>query len=163
MEKFEVCLLIYSLIAFISYIAFIWIKFGVLSAISDSYYSLSNASKSMFTFFIWSVSIPMIIVGVSETGLMFFAGAFLSFVGAAPAFKEELEGKVHVAGAISGIGFGVLAMIFVFQHYVLASILVVFIILVNLLKMKNKTWWIEVLAFVFIYISLILHKISIYF
>lgn len=160
MELYEYILLGYSLLAFISYVAFIWIKFGVLSAISDSYYQLTNASKPMFTFFIWSVALPMIIVGVVDTPLMFFAGAFLSFVGAAPAFKEEMEGKVHCVGAVGGIGFGFLAMLLFYQSYIIVLLILGFVAYASLKKIKNYLWWIEVVSFISIYLSLIIYKLQ---
>lgn len=174
MEKYEICLLSYSFLIFVIYVAFIWIKFGILGAISDSYYELTKASQPMFTFFIWSVSMPIIIVGVPETPLMFFAGAFLSFVGAAPAFRNKekivdnvsvsiktMEGKVHAIGAIAGIGFGVLAMLLVFKTYLLVLALVGFSVYIKASKTKNSIWWIEIVSFLTIYLSLVIYKILI--
>lgn len=95
---------LYTLITALSYLITIVILFGVLKSISQSYYEVKGFGKAIFTLFIWSISIPMMIIG--STPLMFFAGALLSFVGAAPAFKEEMEGKVHVIGATGGILIG---------------------------------------------------------
>lgn len=161
MENFEIVLLSYSALAFISYLTFIIYKFGFLSAISASYYELRDLSRSLFTFFIWSVALPLMIVGVSETPFMFFAGAFLSFVGAAPQYKDGgMEERVHNTGAIGGIGFGFLSMLMVFEHYWLCGVLLGFVILSYLTKFKNYIWWIEILAFVTIYSSLIIYKLN---
>lgn len=159
MELFESCLMLYSGFAFISYLSYVIYKFGILNAISASYYELKKLSKSLFTLFIWSISFPITIVGVSETPLMFFAGAFLSFVGAAPHYKQELEGKIHYVGALAGISFGFLALLIVFQQFMLSGIFLVFSLYALLTKMKNYFWWIEILAFITIYIGLLLHKL----
>ncbi len=160
MENFEKILLGYSGFIFVSYILYVIYKFGFLNAISASYYRLKKISKSLFTFFIWSISFPIIIVGVNETSLMFFAGVFLSFVGAAPHYEEKLEGKIHYIGAIGGIGFGLLTLIFIFHLYILSGIFLIFILYARLFRIKNYFWWVEIAAFIIIYVGLIFFKIN---
>lgn len=162
MIEYKLFLLIYTIITFISYLTYVKIKYGILESISASYYKLKY--KSLFTLFIWSVSIPCIIIG--ETPLMFFAGALLSFVGAAPAFRRDMEHDVHMAGAIGGIVLGFTSLLLDFQEYWLIAIMVLFTLyaLPKRLPKKydkewlngipNHTWWIEVMAFVLIIFGL---------
>lgn len=152
---YKLYLMLYATIVFISYVVGVYLKYGVLKSISESYYRIKN--KALFTLFIWSVSIPTIIVG--ETPLLFFAGALLSFVGAAPAFREDVEGKVHVVGATGGIILGFASMAFEFHNYWLAGIMLGFLAFALPKRLPKKldkewingitnyTWWIEIVAF----------------
>jgi len=174
MKNYEIFLLIYAITVFVVYWLFVVIKFGVLPSISDSYYKENN--KALFTLFIWSIAFPVIILGVEKTPLMFFAGAFLAFVGAAPAFKEELERSVHIIGAAGGIILGFLAMIIGYHQYYLPIVMGVFVILALPKRLpkfldkswmkwwtngiNNYTWWIETMAFVLIFINLTINLIT---
>ena len=157
----ELNLLLFIVLSFVGYISFIVNRYGVLPSISDSYYKMKDDNLmggSLFTFFIWSLSFPLIIVG--NTSLMFFAGAFLGFVGVATAFKDlKMTRRVHNIGAIGGIGFGFLSMIIDFQLFELSFFMVVFSLSLFLLKTKNLIWWIEILAFILIIIGLFIAKV----
>lgn len=157
----EVKLLIFVVLSFVGYISFIVNRYGVLPSISESYYKMKDDKLfggSLFTLFIWSLSLPLIIIG--NTPLMFFAGAFLSFVGAASAFKDlKMTKRVHNIGAIGGIGFGFLSMIIDFQLFELTYFMVVLSLSLFLLKIKNLIWWVEILAFVLIIIGLFIVKV----
>jgi hypothetical protein len=154
MDTLNIVLLSYVIVVFLSYVIGIWSKFGILNSISESAYHIKN--KALFTLFIWSVSIPIMIVG--STGLMFMAGALLAFVGASPMFKEDMEGKVHVVGATGGIMLGFAGMILNFGLWPLAVIQGAFTLGAILFKLKNHTWWIEVLAFILIIAGLVIAK-----
>lgn len=157
----EVKLLILVVLSFVGYISFIVNRYGVLPSISESYYKMKDDNLfggGLFTLFIWSLSLPLIIIG--STSLMFFAGAFLAFVGAATAFKDlKMTRRVHNIGAIGGIGFGFLSMIIDFQLFELTYFMVVLSLTLFLLKTKNLIWWIEILAFILIIIGLFIVKV----
>ncbi len=157
----EVKLLIFVVLSFVGYISFIVNKYGVLPSISESYYKMKDDKLfggGLFTLFIWSLSLPLIIIG--DTPLMFFAGAFLSFVGAASAFKDlKMTKRVHTIGAVGGIGFGFLSMIIDFQLFELTYFMVVLSLSLFLLKTKNLIWWVEILAFVLIILGLFIAKV----
>ncbi len=148
----QAILLSISFVSFITYIIFIWSKYGVLPSISDSFYKTKNAFS--FYVFILSVALPLMIAG--DTGLMFSAGALLTFVGAAAAFKDKLTGTVHVIGAIGGILLGFLSMIVDFHLWYITAIELLFIGIAYLIKMKNKTWWVEIVSFILIMIGLLI-------
>jgi hypothetical protein len=137
------------LTVFISYILFIWIKYGILPSISESYYRLPDKLKFLFTFFCWGFAIPTIIA--SDNLLMFIAGSGIAFVGTAAQFKERITNNVHTIGAVIGVGFSQLSTYFDF-HMLYVNIIFIslaaIILLLNKLKMvNNKVWWIELLAF----------------
>lgn len=157
----ELNLLIFVVLSFIGYLSFIVNRYGVLPSISDSYYEMKNDNLfggGLFTLFIWSLSFPLIIVG--NTSLMFFAGAFLAFVGAATAFKDlKMTRRVHTIGAVGGIGFGFLSMVLDFQLNEITYFMLLASLILYLLKIKNLIWWVEVLAFVLIILGLFIAKV----
>ena len=134
------------LTVFLSYVSFIWIKYGVQKSISDSYYRLPQKSQILFILFCWGFSFPAMILG--NCALMFLAGIFICFVGAAAAFKGDKMAKwVHMTGAYGGV---LLSQIAIWIHYDMWYITVIFIILSGILfilKVKNKIWYTELLAF----------------
>jgi hypothetical protein len=88
---------------------------------------------------------------------MFFAGAGISFVGAAAAFKDTMTKEVHTIGAVTGVLMSQLATIL---NFGLWPISVVFFSLASLLflfrkKINNKhIWWVELLSFLSVCITL---------
>lgn len=150
-------LLITSSLVFVSYIILVLVKCGVLPSISDSYYCLSKRLNPLFTFFTWGLAIPIMMV--AQTPLMFFAGGFICMVGASQNFREKFEGFIHVTSAIIGVGLGTLSLIFEFKTPITAAIILASIVGFNLFKINNKTWWIEIITFSMILISLYLTQV----
>lgn len=154
----NITLLIISIITFISYISFVWIKFGIQKSISQSYYVLEKFNlQFLFTLFIWSYSIPTLILGLELTSsiLMFISAASICFVGAAAAYKEKLTNTVHMISAAIGITFCQLSIIFDFHMWYITLIFLLSSS-IPLLLSKNKLWWIEIFAFISIIITFIL-------
>lgn len=140
---------------FVTYVAFIWAKYGVLKSISDSYYHLPRKFQPLFTFFCWGFALPAMILGSS--GLMFMAGAGISFVGAAAAFKEAMTKEVHMIGAGAGVLLSQLAIILQYGMWPISATFIGLSLLLLLFRKKinNKhIWWIEILAFLSICIVL---------
>jgi len=150
------------LIVFIGYVSFIWSKYGVLPSISESYYHLPEKLQPLFTFFCWGFALPAIILGSSL--LMFFAGSGIVFVGGAAAFKEHVIETVHIASAMIGVILSQLAIFLQYHMWPLNLIflgIVITLTILNSIKNKNgkpicpnKTWWIEITAFLLICITL---------
>jgi len=131
---------------FLSYVSFIWLKYGIQKSISESYYVLPDKLKPLFTLFCWGFAFPAIILGVEITPLMFFAGAGICFVGAAAAMHEKFVRRVHMTAAISGIIFSQLAIYFGY-HMLWLNIISVILALLSLLSKKYYFWFIELVAF----------------
>lgn len=164
MNKLNLFLLLFSISVFLSYTLYIYFKFGVLKSISDSFYHIPH--KAWFTFFQWGLSLPLIIV--ASTPLMFFAGSFMFFVGAAPGFMDdEMEERVHVVGATGGISLATISMWLDFHMWPLSFLMVGFTIWCTTklndkfpkLHVKNHTWWIEVLAYALIILTLTTNRL----
>ncbi len=147
-------LLLSSLTVFVSYVAYVWIKYGVQKSISESYYVMKN--KALFTLFCWGFTIPLMIA--SPSFLMFIAISAICFVGAASAFKDDtLTEKVHVFGAITGVVFSQLAIIFDLKLIIVSAITIIAALAIRfgLFKnIKNTTWWAEIIVFSSIIVAL---------
>ena len=140
---------------FVSYVAWIWARCGVLSSISQSYYELPKNLQPLFTFFCWGFAIPAIILGSSS--VMFLAGTGIAFVGAAAAFQETMTHDVHYIGAGVGVLASQLAIAFQYGMWPvnIAFISVALLLLLFRKKLNNKhIWWIEIAAFISICIVL---------
>lgn len=134
------------IIVFLSYVLFIWIKYGIQKSISASYYVLPENLRILFSLFCWGFAFPAIILGIEITPLMFFAGAGICFVGAAPQILEKDVYKVHMVAAISGIIFSQLAIFFGY-HMLWLNILSIILAALSLLSKKYYFWFIELVAF----------------
>jgi hypothetical protein len=137
---------------FVSYVFYIAIKFGIQRSISQSYYVLPNKQKILFTLFIWGISLPIIVIGA--TPLMFFSGGMMMFVGAATSFKDgKLTFNVHMTSAFGGIILSQVSTIVDFNMWYLTLLFGIISLILFLLKVKYF-WWIEMLAFISIIITL---------
>lgn len=143
-------------VTFVAYVTFILIKFKqILPSISESWYRLRDLGgvwSSLFTWFCWIIAFSMPFQTNDTAPYLFIlSGAGLGFVGAATMFREiddKLQGKIHTVGAAFGI-LGALTGIWVERgSYIPLVAFVVAAILLSLFKVKNKTWWIEMAAFV---------------
>jgi len=77
----------------------------------------------------------------------FFSGAGLIFTGTAAAFKEKQVKTVHLIGATTCIVSGLVALIYE-RNIITPSLIFVFIgLFMYVLTIKNRVWWIEILAF----------------
>jgi hypothetical protein len=148
--------LLISFTIFTTYILVVYKKFGILKSVSDSYYHIKR--KAVFTLVLWSFAIPVSIAASSP--IMFFAVAGICFVGAAPAFKGwETESRVHVVGATSGIVLGLVSLWVELGLWYLPCIYAAGFLAIVLLKVKHRTWWIEIMAFYVILIGILIDKL----
>jgi hypothetical protein len=154
-----ITLTIIQSIIFIAYIAFIIIKFkGPLPSISESWYRLPGLQKQLFTLFCWALGFLMLFQTDGSTPFFFLSAAGLCFCGAAAMFKsDETTRKVHTNGAIIGIISALLAIIYERHSLIPAIIWVAISTILYILKVKNKTWWVEITAFVSIMLGLLLY------
>lgn len=156
MENYKLISFILSGAVFTIYWLYIYYRYGIQKSISDSYYKLKDKGY-LFTLVLWSFSIPIMIIG--ETGLMFFAGAFICFTGAAADFKKKMTDTVHYVGAVGGILFGLLSLSVNFGQNEIAALTIVGMALLTLFKVSNKTWWVETVAFLGIYLGLLISNL----
>jgi hypothetical protein len=145
------------LAVFASYVAFIWIKYGVQPSISDSYYKLPEKEKILFTLFCWGFAFPAIIIGsvMSNTPIMFFAGSGILLVGAKPDFRNG-DRLFHLIAAYVAVALSQLSIAVDFHMYWLNISFVTIAGTLFLIKkfISNHVWWAEIVAFLSICVAL---------
>lgn len=158
----ELILLGISFVPMCIYLFYISGKYGIQKSISETYYTIGK--KWWFTILLYSWMLPLIIVGLElmDSPYIFLGGAAIMFVATAPAFKitETTERKVHMVGSYLGVGLTLLSVAFDFNYYILAGLvaLMYLLLLTEVIKLKNKIWWIEIFTYLLIY-TLIFIKI----
>lgn len=150
-------LLLFATAVFTAFTAFVGFKYGVQSSISASIHKLTGAfEKSLYSFFILGVAIPMMVV--SNTVLGWWAGALLAIDFAAVSGGDKLQSFLHGFGAQAGMALGII-MLAVDFHLWPISVGFVLFSLFAVWKMKNSTWWIETAAFIAVIGGLFIAKI----
>lgn len=155
MSTFAIVCLSLSLILYISYISYTYVKYKP-SCISETYYCLSK--KELFT--IWMLLVSFLIfpswVEISPINfqfLPFLSVISLSSVGLAPKYLGG-DRKMHI---ISAALTTIISLIWniVSGIYVIPILLGILVIILATLKAKNLLFWIENTAFLNIYLSVI--------
>lgn len=150
-------LLLLSINIFIAFTLFVGTKYGVQKSISASIHVLDGMlEKSLYSWFILGIAIPMMIV--SNTTLGWWAGAFLSLDFVATAVGEKKQIFIHCLGADVGMILGML-MLWIDFHLWYLPIACILFALLALWKLKNSVWWIETAVFVTVIIGLFIVKI----
>lgn len=146
-----------SMSTFMSYFLFVYWRCGWQPSLSESFYAIEKRYgdwKWIFTLALWAFAFPLGVVGVEVNGGFWFAASFTMLVGAAPAFKSKgMVRSVHIIGATSGISIAILSFLLSPQP-VWGIAIIVAIVAFMLLKIKNKTLWIETAAFIITWIGL---------
>jgi hypothetical protein len=143
---------------FILYVSFLLVRFKKpLPSISDSWYELPDPINNLFTLFCWSIGFLMFFQMDGSTPFFFFSGAGLCFTGTATMFRLEksTEQRIHFIGAAACVFFALIGLL-VERHYWLPMIFVCLgIFWCTSENFKNKIWWIEIVAFISIFIGLL--------
>ena len=149
-----------SALVFWAYTIFYLKIFGVPKSVSDTYYLFKKNKGNnwifsvVFMITVFSL-IPVFIEYSTENTqfLAFISCTGLAFVGAAPRFKIELEGVVHVVAANICALAAILWVIFN-VHYGWVVVIASFLIFggIALKDWKNKTFWLEIAAFLMTFI-----------
>tara|TARA_R110000765_G_scaffold157094_1_gene260202 strand:- start:65 stop:541 length:477 start_codon:yes stop_codon:yes gene_type:complete len=147
-------------IIFTAYITFLLCTFKkALPSISESWYALKPNRRWLFSAFSLSLGIGMI-AQVEQSGLMFFGGGGLFFVGIATAFKDKVVDMAHFFGAGLAILCPLLSLGLNNQKWLPLIVFFVSSVVILLLEkkykvMSNSTWWIEIIAFACIIVGLL--------
>lgn len=148
-----------QLVCFTSYLVFIMKTFGILPSISESWYRLKPEENPLFTFFCFSIGVPMFFQSNGSSALFFLSGIGLLLVGVAVRFKASYDCKLHYAGAAAGIG-GALIGLWIEENIWWTTVLFVCTLLfIYFSSINEKIWWIEIIAFLIIIIGLLSRSI----
>ncbi len=147
-------LIIIMAIVFFSYVSYIWIRFGVLKSISESYY---YTKLNLFTPFALVVGLCAFFIGyIDSSWLLQLSGCMLMLVGITPEFHLNMMKYRHLISAYLAVIFSQLAIYF---DYDFLDVNVLFICLsLCLLAFKrnvHEIFWIEILAFTSILLTLL--------
>lgn len=174
MEKIRI---IAAAIILTLYIGYIIYRFGVLGSLSESYYRLQRAYKKGWIFSAVLVVVVALVLpswldladGHTFQFLGFLAPASLLFVAAAPRFRESLTDAVHYVAAVVAALCSILWVLLINKDLPLFLVLAVictalfFYRRYNFYFKKKGVWvkqstivfWLEILAFYSLFISLI--------
>ena len=153
---------ILQITTFVVYVLFIMIMFkGPLPSISDSWYRLKDLGGvwySLFTWFCFILGFSMFFQTNDTTPLFFVSGAGLTLVGTATMFKDSdyWTPKIHFTGAILGIIGALVGLGIERTMWIPLIIWATGSLTMIPIKIKNLTWWIEILAFVCIGVGLLM-------
>lgn len=149
-------LVLTQLLVFVAYVAFIISRYGVIHSISQSWYELPQRQKPLFTWFTWGIGIPFLFY---DNALFFLAGAGLTFVGVATAFRttQSYTNIVHYTGAAMGILLSLLGLGFVYNDWISLSLFLISALTLRTLLKNHWIWWVEIAAFIIIIVSLLLY------
>lgn len=142
--------------------------FGIPKSLSDTFYlykQKKNWLRILFPIMMISLVILLlpawleISVGTSLQFLAFLASAGIMFTGAAPAFmKSNLDNKVHTYSALAAAVFALLWVIFVSHMWWIIPVWLVITALIAILTKsvkKSLVFWLETVAFLSTFISII--------
>lgn len=135
------------------YLLYIVYRHGVQVSISATYYKIKH--KPLFSFALMFTAFPMMIL--ASTSLMVLAGFALFVVATSPAFiRDESVRKVHTYSAFLAIVFAMLSIIIDFDMWYMTLPLILFALAISLkaIKIGYRIWWMEIVAFLQIYITL---------
>ncbi len=143
-------------LVFISYVYFIFKKYGVLFSISSSWYELPKDKWWLFTMFTWGIGVPALLLAITlNQPLWGVVGMLMCITGISGAVKQDMTiNLVHNIGALGSILVGCLALILIGWWYSLVG-LVLITILFRIFKLNNFVWWFEISSFLLIESGLI--------
>ena len=146
-----------SFVILLSYILYA----GVAESLSATYYKVKKPYLFQIALglggFLMMLYLLEMTAGKWYQFLSFFSTSALIFVAFAPDYKQMLEGKVHVGAAmVSAIA--ALTLI-VLMGYWYVPILPALIALFIIKKWGNKTYWLEMVCFASIFITVLILNI----
>lgn len=148
-------MVILSFLIFVSYTVFVLVRYGLIADYSTTFYL--NKRKWLFSVVLATIAIlilhPLMELRESDFKLFeFLTVTGVLFVAASPAFRQQFERTVHIAGAlVSGIS-ALLVCVLAGWWYIPASLL-------SIAFITRRLFWIEFVMFLTIYILLFQTKI----
>lgn len=141
-------------VVFVAYMWYVFVSFGVLPSVSDSYYEETTRKNYLFAAFIFGIAIPTALLAFSThlsvlSRVSFFTSGILLFlVCTFASFRDPgpLTSALHSVGATGGIAAALVGL--TLSHiYAPAIVAVVASVLLERLKVKNATLWVEIACF----------------
>ena len=150
-------------ITFVTYLVYIYYRFGILDSISESYYKLKEAgNKWLFIVFMYVLASCLLLIASFNLHPMawtfFLAGSGAAFVGIAAQYRDNMTETWHIAATLALIFFSLLGLGLLFGSWWPSYFLIVGALVMLIMKplIKKHGYWVEVLAFVIIWGGLLL-------
>lgn len=128
------------------------IRYGQTRSVSAIFYELPEENRKLiWVLWQWSFSIAMFLAIPSS--LTFGAAGFICFSAAAGDTKSsEITEKVHIGGAFGGIALamGEIIRAKTIEAFIIVGLYVVMVLYGHLKSVKNHTYWVEVMAVIFL-------------
>lgn len=149
-------LVLISFLIFVSYILSIClINKKIPIHLSESFFILKN--KFIFTLFMFTIMIltliPLLELIPKYQFLSFLTCGCIGFIGAAPNFFDDLEGKIHKISAIIAM-IASQILVIICNPLILLSWIIILIVYKHI--KQTLLFWIEIISFINIYILLFL-------
>lgn len=148
--------LIFSILIFFGYLAFIMYNYGVQTSISASYYALPINRQFLFSMF--CILYPFPISLMADSLWFWLATVCVMLVGAASAYRgDKMINLIHMSSAFMCVIFSHMAMCFDYQAYYISGVSFVVSLFLMIFKDKiiNGVWWAEILTYLAILASVI--------
>lgn len=131
-------------------------------SISASFYKWPDWQGIFFIAMCFGISLP--VAGLvkhdpwTNWNFLLLGSAFMIIVtGCFAAFRERAQELIHVAGSILGILLGLVGLWLVYGYWPGVVLFIVWYLFIQTHpKIKAKTWWIEVAAFLIIWSGLVI-------
>lgn len=130
---------------------------GIPSSISATYYKIKGRKNRLIFYVLTQVLFSGLLIFTFLSHFLTMAGTFIIFSAlAADTRNNDITERNHVIGATGGIIFGMVAMI-QFGLWWIPLIMIAFTVPAMYFKLKNHTFWIEILAYYLIILGLLLY------
>jgi len=152
-------LLLLMILSFIGYLSMLsyYNDRNPLKSISAGYYKLPKRIRYFTIISYAAFSLPA--MWIADSPLIFFAGGSIMLTAVAAAYKlTKLSMKVHVWTAWAGIALSQVAICFEFGYWWITVVFLIPSLLLWILKVYTRVYWVEVFAFATLILGLYLHK-----
>jgi hypothetical protein len=152
-----------SIVSLLSLLVYAYIKVGMtksISAIYDELNKLPRPKGYLYTIGMWLTALPLAAAG--ETELFYIAGALIALTGlAADIRKSKLTEWLHIIGAWGGMAAGLMSLWYDYGMWELAVSGAVAIGILQIIQVRNVTYWSECAAFAPIAGGIMYHLITV--
>lgn len=159
-----ILLVVISLLLLTAYIAYaVSVIKGIPSSVSDTYYQLGRRGRKRWLFQLAMILPAMLLLpawlecsGENIQCLAFLSCGGLMFVGAAPCFKLELEGRIHYSATVVC---GISAILWICLSGMWYIPLAAVLIAAGMgIRFRKWVFWIECAAFAATYLAVIMSQ-----
>lgn len=140
-----------QLMIIVTYVTFIYRRYGLLTSISASTYYLEGNDRWYFLGFLWTIGLLNFFQGMEIYGFLTGAGLFFTGITINHESSKVHTDRVHQIGTVGAIIAAFTGLIVLYGMWIPTAILAICTAL--LYRNKYFIWWVECIAFALIIIS----------